>query len=285
MQKRCILCKQCVFSPFYSSLLRCQNCSLIVAKEAYEYVNAGALYNRDYFFGFEYRDYIAEEERFTRGFEARLKVIRKLKPSGKLLEIGCAYGFFLKAASRYFDTSGIDISEDATTYARQTLKASVVCADFLKHSFSKGSYDIVCMWDTIEHLKRPDLYLGKIAKLLRPGGLLCLTTGNIDQFVPRIQREKWRLIHPPTHLYYFSFKSLEKLLGNYGLTVISETYPGSWRSVLHILHGLGMKSPFFAKLEKKLRRFSFLRSLSLYYNVFDIMFIMARRKHKLLSKG
>ena len=60
------------------------------------------------------------------------------------------------------------------------------------------------MWDTIEHLKRPDLFVQKAAADLRPGGLIALTTGDIGSLNARLRGARWRMIHPPTHLHYFS---------------------------------------------------------------------------------
>ncbi len=285
MQSICIICGQSSFISHLGSLLKCQKCSLIVAKEAFETIDFATLYSGDYFFGIEYRDYIAEKELLSKGFSARLGAIEKLKRGGKLLEIGCAYGFFLEIARRSFEVAGIDISKDATDYARNVLKLPAIRGDFLIHPFPQRTYDVVCLWDTIEHLQRPDLYLEKIARLLRPGGILCLTTGNIDRLLPRIQGARWRMIHPPTHLYYFSFHTLRRLLNKYGFMVYSEKYPGSWRSLPHILHGLGMKSAFFANLEKKTRKISLLGSVSLYYNAFDIMYLIAQKENSQFSHG
>ena len=95
---------------------------------------------------------------------------------------------------------GIDISEDAIAYARQHLGVEARSAEFLTDHFLVPP-DLICLWDTIEHLSRPDLYLQKIADSLPRKGLLALTTGDLDSCkrpssfeddVPRDDSEWWQ---------------------------------------------------------------------------------------------
>ena len=63
----------------------------------------------------------------------------------------------------------------------------MICQDFLKWNVKSAQYDIICMWDTIEHLKRPDLFIKKINKVLKKDGLLALTTGDISSIVAKLR--------------------------------------------------------------------------------------------------
>ena len=76
------------------------------------------------------------------------------------------------------------------------------------------------MWDVIEHLNDPDLYLKKINKITNNDGILALTTGNIASFNARFSKQNWRLIHPPSHIHYFSRESMTKILKNNPLNII-----------------------------------------------------------------
>jgi hypothetical protein len=87
------------------------------------------------------------------------------------------------------------------------------------------------MWDTIEHLLKPHLYLEKISRHTRPGGLIALTTGDIKSLNARLMKKKWRLIHPPTHVYYFSLDTLRRLLWRYGFEIIYHKHCGLYRSL------------------------------------------------------
>ena len=89
--------------------------------------------------------------------------------SKRLFEIGSAHGFFLEVARPLFrSVAGIDISADASSYARNVLDLPVATGDFLD-AILPEAVDVVCLWDTIEHLQHPDRYLEKAVSGLNPG--------------------------------------------------------------------------------------------------------------------
>ncbi len=136
----------------------------------------------------------------------------------------------------------------------------------------KDKFDIFCLWDTIEHLREPHLYIKKISEHIKKGGIISLTTGDIDSFVARLQRDRWRLIHPPEHLYYFSRKTISALLEKYGFKVINVKYSGFHRRL-----GL-LCSPFRRYAIYKFLESNFISDISIYLNLFDIMHVTARKE-------
>ena len=150
--------------------------------------------------------------------------------SKRLFEIGSAYGFFLEVARQHFrSVEGIDISTAAAAYAKEQLGVQVAAGEFLAHRIA-GPVDVVCLWDTIEHLRDPHLYIEKAAAYLRRGGALAVTTGDIGSLMARWRGERWRQIHPPTHLHYFSKLTLAQLLERYGFTIAYAGYDGMYRA-------------------------------------------------------
>ena len=85
----------------------------------------------------------------------------------------------------YWTVSGCDIAAGPCQYARDDLGLDVCCADFLDLPLEKGDIDAVCLWDTIEHLGTPDLYLERMAERLLLGGIVALTTGDIGAILVR----------------------------------------------------------------------------------------------------
>ena len=286
MEKKPILNKCCVCNsdcakPLYSGILKCQQCGHVFAGTCLDDNELSGLYDKNYFFGSEYSDYIADKKVLQKNFIQRLKVLRAfagLSSHKRLFEIGCAYGFFLDIAGRQFDkVLGIDIAEDGILYAREQLNLDVIKADFLKYNFMNQQFDVICMWDTIEHLLRPDLYLEKISNITKNGSLLALTTGDIGSLNARIRKEKWRLMHPPTHMHFFSNKTLTKILDNFGFDIIYNAYCGYYRSIdnaayrIFVLH---KKNPSIYYL---LRKCGLIKP-SFYLNLFDIRYVIARRR-------
>ena len=110
--------------------------------------------------------------------------------------------------------------------------------EFLTYETAPNSIDSIFMWDVIEHLAHPEDYLRKVRECLKPGGHVALTTGNVDAWVARKRGSGWRMIHPPTHVYYFSPHTLELLFKKYGMTVVSVKHKSVTRNVGSILNQL-----------------------------------------------
>jgi SAM-dependent methyltransferase len=85
--------------------------------------------------------------------------------------------------------------------------------------FASASFDAITAWDVLEHLSRPREALREIHRALKPGGRLVLTTGDVGSWLARVSGPKWHLYTLPEHLYFFSRRSLEILLGSEGFEV------------------------------------------------------------------
>jgi len=238
------------------------------------------LYGPDYFAGQEYMDYVAERPLITRHFQARLnRLLRYVADPGskRLFEIGSAYGFFLEVARQHFrSVEGIDISTAAAAYAKEQLGVQVAAGEFLAHQMS-GPVDVVCLWDTIEHLRDPHLYVEKAAAYLRRGGAIAVTTGDIGSLMARWRGARWRQIHPPTHLHYFSKLTLAQLLERHGFTIAYAGYDGMYRSVdtmAYILLNIKRSRPGIYRALKRSRVLDW----NLYLNLYDIVYMIATKK-------
>ena len=282
MPNKCIVCDGKGTKPFYPGLLKCLGCGHVFADLYLTDEAISKLYGRTYFFGDEYIDYIGDKKILQKNFELRLKILKTFLPPNQrknLLVVGSAYGFFLDIVKDQFDTvQGIDINEDAVKYARQQLGVDAMSTDLIKHDFGEKKFDVVCMWDTIEHTQWPNLYLEKLAENMKNESLIAITTGDIESLTARIRKEKWRLIHLPTHLHYFSGKTLEKLLYNYGFEVIHNRYCGFYRGLDFTAYRILVLSRLcpglYAHLSKRV-----LANLSFYLNLYDIMYVIARKRN------
>ncbi|HEY9696881.1 MAG TPA: class I SAM-dependent methyltransferase [Trichocoleus sp.] len=278
----CIVCSSSLSQPLYRGIDKCSNCGHVFADLSLSNKELFEIYQKSYFFGDEYSDYVSDKRVVQKNFQLRLKTLKKfLKPERhrSLFEIGCAYGFFLEVAQSHFaQVQGIDITEDGIRYARQQLSLDVVQADFLDYDLGDRTIDVACIWDTIEHLANPHLYIEKLSKHMEKGALLAITTGDIESFNARTRKEQWRLIHPPTHIHYFSQKSLAQMLNNYGYEVVYSRYCGFYRSLDNVAYNilvLRWKQP---KLYNMLGKIGILK-LDFYLNLYDIMYVIARKKY------
>ena len=171
---------------------------------------------------------------------------------------------------------GIDISEDAIKFIKKTYKFEVYNNDLSDLNFNHKTYDFVCLWDTIEHLPNPEIYIKKITKNLSKNGFLALTTPDSGSFVAKFRKDKWRMVHPTTHLHYFSMKNITQLLKKNGYKIIYKKHCGFYRSLDNMFYNifvLRLNFPLIYKLVKILK----IHRLSLYLNLYDIMFIIAKK--------
>ena len=278
----CIVCERDdTAAPLYPGLLRCRACDYVFADMRLTDAELFQLYNEEFFTGAEFSDYAADEKFFRKNFALRLRELKKfLDPARhrRLLEIGCAYGFFLDVAREEFArVEGIDITDAGVRYAREELHLNVVQADFLAHDYGADKFDVVCLWDTIEHLREPHRYVEKIAAHTEPGALLALTTGDIESLNARLRKDRWRLIHPPTHLHYFSPKSIAQLLDAHGFDVVYNRYCGFYRSIGNMAYNVLVLRQQKPALYRPLERLG-IGGLGFYLNLYDIMYVIARRR-------
>jgi 2-polyprenyl-3-methyl-5-hydroxy-6-metoxy-1,4-benzoquinol methylase len=280
MSKPCILCGSTEGFPLYQGILRCKKCSLVFADLNLDQVGLFDLYKKNYFFGEEYSDYLADREVLQKNFRLRLNVLARFTNPVRhksLFEVGCAYGFFLSLARERFEkVQGIDITEEGVKHCRLA-RLEVIQADLMEVDLKGRDLDVVCFWDTIEHLLEPHRYIEKLSRHMKPGSLLAITTGDIDSWNARLKKHRWRLIHPPTHLYYFSQSTLARLLGQYGFKTIYHQHCGFYRSLDNVFHNIFSLRANLPEVHRFIKR-SGLSRLHFYINVYDILYVIAQKR-------
>ena len=241
---RCIVCgnqKMDIIDKI-PGLVKCACCGYVCADMKFSYAELKQFYSEKYFNGEEYTNYLSDADIHRRNFLRRISRLEKTAGSLKGLdvyEIGSAYGIFLDVIKGICNTAeGIDISTDAVEYAVKKYCVKVKSGDYLKEDILSKSVDMVCMWDTIEHLSEPHKYIEKINDHLKNRGYLILTTGDIGSINARVRGKKWRQIHPPTHLHYFSKNTMIHLLENYGFEVVDISYPGNVLGIRNIIYSI-----------------------------------------------
>ncbi len=134
-------------------------------------------FGRAYFLGRD-SNYIFGYHRLQHRFwwRRRLRLIQRLLPSGRLLDVGCAFGFFLRWLGKRYETYGLDVSGYAIAQARRLLRprGRVRQGDVQDRIPFSAPFDVITAFDVVEHLDRPDEALRHITQALRPGGYLVL---------------------------------------------------------------------------------------------------------------
>ena len=207
-------------------IVQCRDCGL--GRTEASGFDPAAYYTEDYFSGGRpdgYYDYPGAELVLRREFARSVDFIRRYRSSGRLLELGCAYGFFLMEAARYFDVSGIELAADAADHARRAgLNIVHGVADEANLQLI-GDVDVIVLFDVIEHLPEPHKTLALCHRHLSPGGIIVITTGDFGSLVANLSGAKWRLMTPPQHLWFFTQESLRRMSVGLGFSMEYVDHP------------------------------------------------------------
>src|SRR5579864_6607949 len=248
--ERCPLCEEATSRSSSFAVvngwryIKCAECSLVFLNPSPTPETLSAYYNEIYSYDPHiYRDSVEEQKGWLLGLVERFRSA----PAGRLLEIGCSYGFFLDAARRDgWDVEGIELSDRAASFARKELGLPVVEGTLSQlHKQHPIPYDAVVAWHVIEHLTDPRKFLEEIAALVRPGGILALRTPNIESTVATLAGGAWEWLSPPDHICLFSAQTLSRLLRDCGFEILLvETRRGNasntWFETLRSRYALTM---------------------------------------------
>lgn len=248
---RCNLCgaseeaRELVWRKESFDVVRCRSCGLLFRGTIPDRAELELLYGQAYFGlgvrddeGHGYAGYVQDEPQHRAQARARLRRLERHGAArGRLLDVGAAAGFFLdEARSAGWEVRGIDVSEPMSGWARERLRLDVQTGLF-EEGRLEGPFDVVTMWDYLEHSIDPARALAEARRLLKPGGLLALSTGDASSPVARLSGSRWHLLLP-AHTFYFSRATLARYLHSAGFDVLETGYPAGRYSVEHAAYKL-----------------------------------------------
>jgi len=212
-------------------IVRCRRCGLVYVNPRYRQEQLQEIYTEEYydhdginsgleFFGYD--DYLADEENIRITFTKRLRTIENYVNKGRLLDVGCATGFFLDLArGQGWEVIGSEVSRFSVRYARERFGLDVRLGTLKELEFDSGMFDVVTMWDVIEHVVDPMSELLEVQRILRDGGLLSIITPNVGSLVARVLGKRWEEFRRVReHVYFFSKRTLTAMLHKAGFEVL-----------------------------------------------------------------
>ncbi len=165
----------------------------------------------------------------------RFKFISKFVKSGKLFDLGAGWGHFMLAGKELgYDVYGIEISEQPYLYCVNDLKLPVDHIDFFEMNEST-KFDVVTMWDVLEHIDKADLFLDKCSKLQNKDGYLFIQVPQIDSYFAKRHKDNWKMMGLD-HVNYFGKETITKILAKNGYEVIK--IKSSFEIKLFIMYSL-----------------------------------------------
>lgn len=265
-------------------VVECARCGLVYVNPRLPTERLHEMYQDEYWNSdrakeFGYAQYLSDAENYLRTYRRRSKVVDDYKPApGRVLDVGCAAGFFLRVCKdKGWETAGIEIAKPMIDYAEQTLGLSDMHrGDLLSVDLAPGSFDVISMWDVIEHLEEPGKHLARVSELLKDDGILVLETQNVGSRFAKLLGRRWQHYKHEEHLYHFDPATLRHLLEQSGFEVLENTPRGGGKyvSMAFFVERVGKVHPVLSVLSKPL---VLLRGFAPYVNLLDEMVVVARK--------
>jgi SAM-dependent methyltransferase len=147
--------------------------------------------------------------------------VSRLRPTGRLLDVGCSTGLFLNEMRRYgaWELVGVETDALATQYGRERFGLMIHEGQVEDFSWSGAPFDVITLWDVLEHLPNPGAALRRLRDLLAPGGHLIVSVPNLDSVDARVFGPWWTGLDPPRHFSVFRSCDITRLLQASDLSV------------------------------------------------------------------
>lgn len=285
---RCRVCSSTNYTSLFIKdhygVTKCNQCNLVFLNFAPSDKFLVNYYSENFFkdsgikHGFS--NYEKEVSNLRKSFTEHIKTLQKYQDDGSLLDIGCATGVFMELAARYWQVYGIEISPYASRIAQEK-RLKVFNGKLQDSPYTKMKFNVVTLWDTIEHLTNPLETVQLLGKMIKPKGIIALTTGDVNSLAAKISGRHWHLYNIPQHLSYFDRKTITNLLSKGGFAVREICYPGVNFTLDYFLfrlisfYKLRLILPFYKELSQK----NFL-NVNLKINLSDIMLVVAQKDKK-----
>jgi SAM-dependent methyltransferase len=201
-----------------------------------------AEYTKGYFTGdpakSAFINYKDDKQFIVKNMRQVLAKITKHTPKGKLLDVGCALGFFVELAREHgFDAYGFDPSEYAVGEAKKLVgEHRIKTGTIGTVRYPAQSFDVITLFDVFEHLQDPGADIERLRTFLKDDGIMVIATGDTDSLMAKVMKRRWTFYIPPQHLFFFSKKTMTILLQARGLTPIEWFRVGKWLSFRYVLH-------------------------------------------------
>jgi 2-polyprenyl-3-methyl-5-hydroxy-6-metoxy-1,4-benzoquinol methylase len=285
---RCPLCgsedHRVAFTEDGYSVIRCRSCGLGFTSPRLGETELASMYGDDSYWRSDspktlgYHDYRADEPLYLQTFRRRLGFALAGGPAGgRALDVGCAAGFCMAVLrERGFEAHGVEVSPVIAAYALEHFGFDTVHVGTLQEApFEAGEFDLITMWDVIEHVPDALGLLARARELLAPGGLLVVETQDIDSAFARVLGPRWHHYKHAEHIYHHTPSTVRRLLTEAGFRTerLTHRYAGKNVSMQFIAERAGRIHPALSRVLTPLTR---LGGANVYLNFMDEMIVLAR---------
>jgi len=259
-------------------IVRCNVCGLVYANPRWQ-----SSLVEDSYSVVEDPMYIEERDGRTLTFRRNLapleKFINRNSSTRRLLDVGCHIGVMVEIAQEHgWEAWGIEPSEWASQHARER-GLHVITGTLNDAEIPDGYFDVVTMWDVVEHLTDPAREIRNAYRVLKPGGIIVLHTINIESLFARLMGRRWPWLME-MHLYYFSPRTLGKMLEQGGLQVLSFSSQGRYLRFGYFITRIQPYSKLIYRILNTISTAMKLNTVAIPVNFGDLFTIYACKKNQ-----
>ena len=255
----------------------CEKCNLIFSDFIYEFDDDNL--NQKYS-DVEDKKYISEIE-FKKKYFLNLynKIKSYININSSVLEIGSYYGVLgniLNKSKLIKKYSGLELSEHAATFSKNQFKLNIINETIEIHQKKNKTYDLIMLADVVEHFRDPFQNFALIEKMLNKNGTIIFTTFDMDSFYPKFRKINYHWIIP-FHLFFFSKKTLSKILEERNLKIIKIINDPRIVSFGYLLEKLSYIFPKFNLIWNLFKNIGFLNKLTIKVNLGDLKIFIVKK--------
>ena len=205
--------------------------------------------------------YYSRRVELKKRYSSYIQRIKRFRPSGALLDLGCNVGVFMNVArEKGFSVTGVELNADCAAYGSENCNLDIRRGTLIGAAFRDESFDVVTMYDVLEHVPEPGALLSETIRVLKPGGLLVVQSPNLNSIMAWLLKENWNWLTPPDHLYHFTPEALKMMLKNAGFRIVKvQTWEPARDFTDNIYSGFPARGP----AGRIFRKFIWLASLAL----------------------
>lgn len=227
----CIICKttdlkQISIKKINRTGYRCKACAFVFLWPQPTQKEIEDIYKESYYksWGVFTGEEKPETARLKKGTSDRyLKRVIIHRRSGKLLDIGSAFGYLMEVAQGYgFDAYGVELSHFSSTIAKKRFGSKVFEGKLEDSRFPNAHFDVITMFDLIEHIPQPLEFMKEVKRIIKPGGVIAITTPDTRSFSCKLLGYDGWFHWKFEHLGYFNEKSISKLAQHTGFRLVEK---------------------------------------------------------------